>query len=88
LELKGRYDKIFVGSNSPKEIDFVAMIDDEVHYYQVALSVRDEQTRERELSAFPNDHYPKFLLTLDPEEGTVDGIKQLNALNWLLNGDK
>lgn len=87
LELLRRYDKVMIGKNDTKEIDFVALHDDEVHYYQVALTVRDDATRERELVAFPADHHPKFLLTLDPEEGNIEGIKQLNALTWLVEGE-
>jgi predicted AAA+ superfamily ATPase len=83
LELRRRYDKVMVGKSDTKEIDFVAMLDDEVHYYQVALSVRDDTTRHRELSAFPADHHAKYLLTLDPEEGNIDGVKQRNALEWM-----
>jgi len=29
--------------------------------------------------------YPKTLLTLDPEEGTHNGIRRRNALKWLLD---
>jgi predicted AAA+ superfamily ATPase len=83
LELRRRYDKVMVGKSDTKEIDFVAMLDDEIHYYQVALSVRDDTTRHRELSAFPADHHAKYLLTLDPEEGNIDGVKQRNALEWM-----
>lgn len=87
LELLRRYDKVLVGKINTKEVDFVAMIDDEAHYYQVALTVRDDDTRQREIGAFPSDHHAKFLLTLDPEEGNIHGIKQLNALGWLAKGD-
>lgn len=86
LELLRRYDKVMIGKNDTKEVDFVAMIGDEVHYYQIALTVRDDATRTRELVAFPADHHAKFLLTLDPEEGNIEGIKQLNALAWLAEG--
>ncbi len=84
LELLRRYNKVMIGKSDTKEIDFVAMQGDEVHYYQVALSVRDDATRRRELAAYPADHHPKFLLTLDPEEGNMDGIRQCNALQWLV----
>lgn len=84
LELLRRYDKVMVGKVGTKEVDFVALLGSEAHYYQVALSVRDETTRERELTAFPADHHAKFLLTLDPEQGNIQGIKQLNALGWLV----
>ena len=32
-----------------------------------------------------NDHYPKFLLTLDEDpEGDYEGIRRVNALEWLM----
>lgn len=86
LELLRRYDKVMIGKNDTKEVDFVAILGDEIHYYQIALTVRDDATRTRELVAFPADHHAKFLLTLDPEEGNIEGIKQLNALTWLAEG--
>ena len=59
----------------------------DTEYYQVALSVLDEQTLKRELGALESiaDHNPKFLITLDPFPVTSHkGIKQINALDWLL----
>jgi predicted AAA+ superfamily ATPase len=86
LELMRRYEKVWIGKNRDKEIDFVVRsVRGEYAYYQVAQTVRDTATLERELAAFPTgDHYPKTLLTLDIEEGTHNGIKQQNAINWLL----
>ena len=54
---------------------------------QVALTVRDENTLKRELTPLDNisDHNPKYLLTLDDDPPTShNGIRQLNALEWLL----
>jgi predicted AAA+ superfamily ATPase len=85
LELKRRYDRVWIGKNREKEIDFVVKDGDGYVYFQVALSVRNEKTNERELSAFNvKDNYRKILLTLDPEEGSINGILQKNALKWLL----
>ena len=86
LELSRRFEKVWVGKNRDKEIDFVTRSGSGVYaYYQVALTVRDPQTLARELSAFPiSDHYAKTLLTLDSEEGSHNGIRQRNALSWLL----
>ena len=57
-------------------------------YYQVALTVLDENTLKRELNAFKNikDNYPKYLITLDDVmvNTDYDGIKVVNALEWLL----
>ncbi|GHT74792.1 hypothetical protein FACS189456_6450 [Bacteroidia bacterium] len=58
-----------------------------LHYYQVCLTMRNEATRVRELSALEKlkNHHPKIVITLDPEEPTYNGIVQLNATKWLLN---
>jgi predicted AAA+ superfamily ATPase len=70
-----------------REIDFVTESDSGREYYQVALSVLDPQTLERELAsqrAVP-DHNPKYLLTLDAlPSGSHNGIRQINVLDWLL----
>jgi predicted AAA+ superfamily ATPase len=75
-------------TKSGKEIDFVAKaITGEVEYYQVTETMRGEETKERELSALRNidDNNSKTILSLDPETNNYAGIKQLNAINWLLN---
>ena len=54
----------------------------------MALTVRDENTLKRELTPLDSisDHNPKYLLTLDDDPPTShNGIKQLNALEWLLD---
>ena len=70
------------------EIDFVIVNSNEIEYYQVALTVLDENTLKRELDAFKNikDNYPKHLITLDDVmvNTDYDGIKVVNALEWLL----
>ena len=85
LELKRRYDRVWIGKNREKEIDFVIKEREGYIYFQVSLTVRDEKTKERELSAFNvKDNYQKILLTLDAEEGSINGVLQRNALKWLL----
>lgn len=57
-------------------------------YYQVAYTVRDDETLEMELSGLDSikEHNPKYLLTMDFTLYTFhNGIKQINVLNWLLN---
>ena len=59
-----------------------------VQYFQVAYTVRDKNTLERELSALEsiNDHYPKFILTMDIDpEVDYNGIREINVLDWLLD---
>lgn len=60
---------------------------DNVIYYQVAATTRDNQTLQRELSSLEkiSDHYQKFILTLDDEpEANYNGIRKVNVLDWLL----
>jgi predicted AAA+ superfamily ATPase len=88
FELLRRGNSIWIGKNAQHEIDFVAKDNNGYqHYYQVCLTMRDEATRTRELSAFDKlkNHHPKNVISLDPEEPTYNGIVQKNATKWLLN---
>ena len=87
LELRRRGYRVFIGKTGNQEVDFVAFKGTDTEYYQVSLSVLDENTLKRELSALESisDHNPKFLITLDPLPITShNGIKQINILDWLL----
>ncbi len=87
LELAHRGGEIYVGKVGDAEIDFVVVRGEQKAYYQVALTVRDVATLDRELSPLQSipDNYPKFLLTMD-NDPTVwhEGIKQQYVLDWLL----
>ncbi|MCL2689790.1 MAG: ATP-binding protein [Chitinispirillia bacterium] len=70
-----------------KEIDFVVEGGSGTEYYQVAQTVLDPVTLERELSPLSavSDHRPKYLLTLDAlPVNDYNGIKQIYVLDWLL----
>ena len=72
------------------EIDFVAIKDGVTNYIQVALTVREESTLQRELRPLVSvkDSFPKVLLTMDNSPVIYHkGIKQLYALDFL-NGEK
>lgn len=88
LELIRRGYQVFIGKTGNQEVDFVAFKGTDLEYYQVSLSVLDENTLKRELSALESisDHNPKYLLTLDALPVTShNGIKQINVLDWLLD---
>jgi len=89
LELKRRGYEVFVGKIGTYEIDFVVRKNDILEYYQVAATVLDSATLERELRPFQNlrDGYQRFLLTLDVigAGNNHEGIQQLNVLEWLKN---
>lgn len=88
LELKRRGYDVYIGQLDESEIDFVAVDNDGISYYQVSATALDENTLKRELAPFKKagDNYPKYLLTLDEVFGNADynGIKKKNALEWLL----
>ena len=88
LELLRRKGNVYVGQFDKNEIDFVVINSNEIEYYQVALTILDKNTLKRELNAFKNikDNYPKYLITLDDVmvNTDYDGIKVVNALEWLL----
>jgi len=86
LELKRRNYEIYIGKNGDTEVDFVVRKNDGIKYIQVALSVRDENTLNRELQALETikDHYPKYIITLDYDNTNYNGIRQINAIDFLL----
>lgn len=88
IELIRRGYKVYIGKSGDKEIDFIAENSNGIIYYQVAYTVRDKSTLEIELSALEsiNDHYPKFILTMDIDpEVDYNGIRKINVLDWLMN---
>lgn len=87
LELLRRGNEVFIGKIDDLEVDFVAMDGKQTTYYQVAASVRDEKTLARELASLEkiSDHYPKIVLTLDEDpQADYNGIRRINALDWLM----
>lgn len=87
LELLRRGNSVWIGKSNQYEIDFVCKDKDGyTQYYQVVMSMRNEDTKNRELRAFDSikDHNPKIIISLDPEEPVYEGIVCRNALKWLL----
>ena len=88
LELLRRQKKVYVGKMDNLEVDFVAMDEEGIAYYQVAATVRDERTLQRELAPLRriDDQYPKVILTLDEDpDADYAGIRRTNALRWLVD---
>lgn len=87
LELLRRGYEVYIGKVGIAEIDFIAIGEEGEEYYQVALTVMEESTLERELAPLESirDHNPKYLLTMDFTPLTShNGIKQWNVLEWLM----
>ncbi|WP_296956295.1 ATP-binding protein [uncultured Dialister sp.] len=88
LELLRRHKTVYVGKMDETEVDFAAIGNEGPEYYQVALSTLDPAVLARELKPLQQirDQYPKYLLTLDEleREASYNGIRKVNALDWLL----
>lgn len=86
LELKRRGYRVYIGKNDDTEVDFVVEAEDEYIYIQVALSVREELTLQRELKSLESisNHYKKYIITLDYDTNNYNGIKQISAIDFLL----
>ena len=87
FELLRRDYKVYVGKSGTNEIDFVAIKNDSIEYYQVSASLLDESTFSREIKPLKiiKDNYKKTILTLDKFTlGNYEGIEVVNVLDWLL----
>jgi predicted AAA+ superfamily ATPase len=88
LELQRRTEQVWIGKADNLEVDFVARgKDGYTKYIQVALSVKEQKTLDRELAPFAKipDYNERLLITMDYEKGSHNGVKQINAIDWLLN---
>ncbi len=88
LELLRRNYQIWIGKTDNLEVDFVVRSKDGyTQYIQVAYTVKEKKTLERELAPFNKipDFNERLLITMDYETGNHNGVKQINAIDWLLN---
>lgn len=86
FELLRRNKNVWIGKTKQGEIDFVTQDENGyTSYYQVAWTTQDEKTLERELTPLKSvdDYAPRYLLTMDYDEPSYDGIRKLNVLKWL-----
>lgn len=79
--------EVFTGIWGSREIDFVAVKNNQVKYVQVALTVLNKNTHEREFGNLlkVNDNYEKIVVTLDKLAKGFKGIKQLTLNDFLMN---
>jgi predicted AAA+ superfamily ATPase len=88
LELLRCNYQIWIGKTDNLEVDFVVRNKDgDTQYIQVAYTVKEKKTLERELAPFNKipDFNERLLITMDYDTGNHNGIKQINAIDWLLS---
>ena len=79
---------VHVGRDGDREVDFVAERDGEKLYIQVAASVMEQKTWEREYGNLLEirDNYPKIVVTEDAFIGnSYEGIKHYSICDFLSN---
>ena len=87
LELKRRNFQIWIGKTNNLAVDFVVRTKEGfTQYIQVSQTVQHPTTLERELAPLNSisDHHEKLLITMDFDTGTYNGIKKINAIDWLI----
>lgn len=87
LELIRRGYKVFIGKVDNGEIDFVAQKGSETTYIQVAESIQDDKTFEREMKPLKavKDFNKRVVITTDYDTNeSYDGIKHINVFDFLL----
>jgi predicted AAA+ superfamily ATPase len=89
FELLRRRNLVTVGKTANLEVDFIAKNIDtnQKVYYQVAYTVKDQTTLNREISPLNkiDDHNQKILLSSDLHRFETNGIEHINVIDWLLN---
>lgn len=88
LYLSSRGYKLSVGRIGKLECDFIARRRNEYAYIQVAMSIAERSTEDREYRPFGyiRDGYPRFLFTLDPLLQEREGVRHLNLIDFMAEG--
>ncbi len=86
-ELIYRGYNVYIGKTKNGEVDFLVRKNGETKYIQVTYKMgENENTLNREFKAFDSikDSYPRYIISLDWEDLSKDGIRHIYLLDFLL----
>ena len=85
MELIRNDCKVTVGCINNYEIDFVCRKNNKKFYIQVAYHLKSDEVIEREFRPLMlvEDNFPKYVLSMDKEDHSRDGIEHINIIKFL-----
>lgn len=85
-ELVSRGYQVYIGKTFKGEVDFIIENENGRAYIQAAYLMENDQTREREFSAFSgiDDAFPRFVISFDPFTYDMEGIRHIHITDFLL----
>lgn len=85
-ELIARGYKVYVGKTYKSEVDFIVEKGNDRFYIQATYLLSDDSVIEREFKAFDSiqDHYPKYVISMDPITLSRNGIIHKRLIDFLL----
>lgn len=88
-ELISRNYDVYIGKTKTGEVDFIVNKDGNTKYIQVTYEINNDDVIEREFGAFNpiEDNYPKYVISLDKEDFSRDGIIHINLIDWLMDNN-
>ena len=84
--MKSKGYKLSVGKIGNLECDFIVRQNvDDYFYIQVAMTIAEQSTEEREYRPFTKirDNFPKYLFTTDTLLQKRDGILHMNMIDFI-----
>lgn len=89
IYLKAKGYSLSIGKIGKLECDFIARKNNDYCYAQVAMTIAERSTEDREYASLEKikDNYPKYLFTLDPLLQRRNGIIHKNLADFMKNNE-